>query len=209
MEPSTAAKLVTLDSNSISDALVNLQSKIDRLKTRHDFAVEAVTQERRQLKKAKQQLKAVTEAQQLAQGVAQIVQQQAHQRIAGVVTRCLSSVFGEDAYEFQIQFDRKRGKTEACLIFLRDGQERHPLRSSGGGVVDCASFALRLSCMLLSKPQTRKLLVLDEPWKHLSEEYRPLIRQMVETLAQEMGVQIILVTHSEDFKIGKVIEIGD
>ena len=172
----------------MASLLDHYERKLGKLAARYKLAKSGVSQERKKLKEAKQQQAAAEEARQLAQHVAQAVQQQAHQHIAGVVSRCLTAVFGEEAYEFKILFEKKRGKTEARPIFLRNGQERHPLRASGGGVVDVASFALRLACLALARPKSRLLLVLDEPFRHLSAEYRPAVRQMLEMLADEMKV---------------------
>ena len=146
------------------------------------------------------------EAQKIIQTIASTVQEQAHTKIASVVSRCLDSVF-PDPYEFKITFERKRGKTEARLTFKRGELELDPLSASGGGVVDVAAFALRLSCLVLSLPPKRRTLILDEPFKFLSSEYRPLIKEMLEILSQEMGVQFIMVTHIPEIECGKIINL--
>lgn len=146
------------------------------------------------------------EAQRVCQMVAQAVQQQAHDRIAGVVSRCLEAVFDEP-YEFKILFEQKRGRTEASLVFVRGDQTLDPLTASGGGVVDVAAFALRVSCLLLARPALRRVLVLDEPLKFVSEQYRPRARAMIEKLAEDLGIQFIIVTHDEAYKTGKVVEL--
>jgi DNA repair exonuclease SbcCD ATPase subunit len=146
------------------------------------------------------------EAQKVAQLVAQTVQQKAHDRIAGVVSKCLEAVFDEP-YEFKINFEQKRGRTEASLVFVREGLSVDPLSASGGGVVDVAAFALRLSCLLLARPAVRRLVVLDEPFRFVSAEYRPRVRGMLEGLARDLGVQFVMVTHDEAYKTGKVIEL--
>jgi len=167
-----------------------------------------VRQERQALQTITQRLEIIRQAQSIVQKVAETVQNQAHNRIASVVSRCLESVFGSDAYQFKIKFERKRGRTEAVLLLERNGIELDdPINSAGGGVIDVAAFALRVACLALSLPKRRKLLVLDEPFKHVSAEYRPTIRTMVESLARDMGIQFVIVTHSDQFKIGKVIEL--
>ena len=85
--------------------------------------------------------------------------------------------------------------------------EVDPMTASGGGVVDVASFALRLSCLVLSKPPINRILILDEPFKFLSEDYRERVRILLETLSKEMKTQIILVTHIEELKTGRMIEL--
>lgn len=196
------------DLKSISAALSNCQRKLAKQTAEYNLACDNIKQERRRLREAKAKRAAADEAQQLAQHVAQAVQQQAHKRISEVVTRCLAVVFGEDAYEFDIQFDRKRGKTEARMRFLKDGKERHPLRASGGGMVDVAAFALRLACIILAKPKTRRLLILDEPLKWVNgEEYQQQVGRMFEVLAKEMQVQMIIVSDDEWLRIGKIVEV--
>jgi len=157
---------------------------------------------------AENTLAATHEAQQIVQAVAETVQQEAHARIGGVVSRCLSIVFGEDAYRFEIHFERARGKTEARLVFVRDGMEVNPVDASGGGVVDVAAFALRLSCLMLSRPAQRRVVVLDEPFKFVSADYRDAVRRMLESLSSDLDVQFIMVTHIDELRCGKVVEIA-
>jgi DNA repair exonuclease SbcCD ATPase subunit len=142
----------------------------------------------------------------VAREVAQQVQEEAHAKISDIVSHALSAVF-DQPYSFKIRFEQKRGRTEAVLVFDRDGVEIDPLTAAGGGVVDVASFALRLSALLLSRPQRRKLLVMDEPFKMLSQEYRPRLKALLETLAKDLGVQMVMVTHDPELRIGAVHEV--
>jgi len=158
------------------------------------------------LKEMKQKEIDAKEAQEIVQTVSAAMQEQAHSKIASVVSRCLESVFDEP-YEFQILFERKRGKTEARLVFVRDGCEYSPMDSSGGGVIDVAAFALRVACLMLSIPLKRRTIVLDEPFKFVSIEYRDSIREMIELLSEEMDIQFIIVTHISEIKCGKIINV--
>lgn len=148
------------------------------------------------------------EARLVAQTVAQGVQQSAHDQIAGIVTRCLAAVF-DDPYEFKIEFSQKRGRTEAKLLFERDGVQVDPLEQAGGGVVDVASFALRLSCILLSRPPLRRVLLLDEPFKYVSEGHRPKLRALLLRLAEELQFQFFIVTHLPELRIGTVHDLSE
>lgn len=145
-------------------------------------------------------------AQNTLQHLAQGVQQQAHARISEVVTKCLTAVF-DDPYQFRIDFDRKRGKTEARLVFTRDGMDVDPLTASGGGMIDVASFALRVACQALRRPKLSPVLVLDEPFKFVSEHYRANVRTMLEEISAELKIQIIMVTHIRELEVGDVISI--
>lgn len=148
------------------------------------------------------------EAQKVAQVVAQGVQQQAQDRIAGIVTRCLAAVF-PNPYKFRIRFEQKRGQTEASLEFVRDDVAVDPLEASGGGMVDVAAFALRLSCILLSRPPVRRVMTLDEPFKFVSKDHRPKLRALITSLSKELNMQFIFVTHIPELETGKVIDLSD
>lgn len=171
----------------------------------YELARATFKQEREELIAAEEAAVDAEEAQRVLQLVAQTVQQKAHDRIAGVVTRCLETVFPEDPYEFKVIFEQKRGRTEARLIFMRRGKEIDPISASGGGAVDIAAFALRVSCIMLSKPPVRRLLVMDEPFRFVSPEYRDRVRLMIEGLAEELKMQFVYVTHMTELETGTVI----
>lgn len=167
----------------------NLRQQVTALRSRRDLASRMVETEETALAEAREHLATAEEAQSLIQTVAQTVQQIAHQQIASVVTRCLKTVFGEEGYDFHIEFERKRGKTEARLLFLKDGNEVSPTGASGGGAVDVAAFALRLAALVLVRPKRRRLLVLDEPLKWLNgSTYQERVGELLEMLAKEMGL---------------------
>jgi len=187
--------------------LEHWRRRVDRQLAKRAAAKERCSIERRELEEVQEEIEALEEAQALAQLVAQQIQSQAHSQIADTVTKCLEAVFDEP-YIFKIQFERKRGKTEARLVFERDGLEVDPLTASGGGVVDVAAFALRLSCLLLARPPVRRLLCLDEPFRFVSVGLRGRVRVLLENLADEMGVQILMVTHDPQLRAGKVLKIG-
>lgn len=185
-----------------------IRNRVNSLLAERDHILKQVEEETTAVKQLQEELEHIQEAQKIIQSIAQGVQQQVHHRIAAVVTKCLQSVFPEDPYEFKIIFEQKRGKTEARLCFVRDGNEVDPTSASGGGCIDVAALALRLSCLILRRPHLRRLLVLDEPFRFLSPEYRELIPDLLMTLSEEMGVQIVMTTNNPEIATGKVIKIS-
>lgn len=167
-----------------------------------------LTDEKEALEKASHKVEAAQEAQDIIQAVAQTMQQRVHEQIGVVVSRCLSGVFGNDGYEFRVVVEKKRGKTDTRLVFFQDGKEIDPVFEDAGGVLDITAFALRVSALLLARPAGRRCLVLDEPMKHLSERYRPHAVALLEALAEEFGIQFLIVTHSPELAVGKVIRVG-
>jgi exonuclease SbcC len=139
-----------------------------------------------------------TKAQIIIQKVAQETQNQFKINVNALVTTALGIVFENDAYEFEIDFVTRRGKTEADIWFIHsNGKKLDPMASSGGGAVDIAAFAARVALWNLSGPKTRPIIVLDEPFRFLSANLQPLASAMVKEISQELGIQIIMVTHNE------------
>jgi len=190
----------------INMTLEQEEEAVGRLEVQLKLLERTVEEETKAKGKAERVLCRTQDAQEILQLLAQAVQQQAHQKISGVVSSCLSAVF-DDPYEFRVQFDRKRGRTEASLQFVRQELVVDPLTASGGGIVDVAAFALRAACLMLHRPRLSKIILLDEPFKFVSAQYRENVRTMLEELAKDMGIQIIQVTHIEELETGKVIEL--
>ena len=180
-------------------AVGQLESKLKLLR-------DTVSREEDALEKATLRLKHTQDAQAILQHLAQAVQQQAHQRISEVVSSCLAAVF-DDPYELKINFERKRGRTEAHLRFVRRGLDVSPVDAAGGGMVDVAAFALRVACLVLCRPRLSRIIVLDEPFKFVSAQYQDNVRSMLEELSEKMDIQIIQVTHNEAYATGKLITL--
>lgn len=196
--------MTTVEAGTVKSA----RRRLNRRLAERTSAGDRLAKEERAEAAAAGQIAAAEEALKVAQAVAAEVQNLAHRRIASVVTRALRTVFGETAYEFRIVFEAKRNKTEARLVFINgDGLEMEPLTSCGGGVADVASFALRLSCLVLARPPRRRFLVLDEPFRFVSRDLRPRVRELIEVLAEELEVQFLIVTHMPDLICGEVVEL--
>ena len=167
-------------------------------------------QQRKAVREGEKRLEVLLDARKVCQEAAERVQRDATSQLAGLVDRCLKAVFGNEALGFRIDITQKRGKTEAVLCFVdKDGEVLDdPVSEVGFGMLDVAAFALRLGNLLLSVPRKRKLLLLDEPTRHLSVKYRPAMARLLEALASELGVQIVLVTHAQEMAVGTVIELS-
>ena len=183
-----------------------IRRTLQRLETLREASAERVDKLESECATLKQKKEAAEKAREILQITAEVVQARVHARIAGLVSSCLASVF-DDPYTFEIAFEKKRGKTEARIYFLRQGNEVDPMSGSGGGAVDVAAFALRVACMMLSRPPLRRVMVLDEPFKFVSKEYRDRVRKMIEDLSEELEVQFVQVTHIPELRVGDVIEV--
>lgn len=179
-----------------------------RYGAKYSQAQKDVARERIAIRSERRAVSVAIKSQTILQNIAKKTQETVHKQLSYLVSKCLKAVF-DDPYTFRIIFDKKRGKTEARLVFIRKDLELDPTTACGGGVLDVAAFALRLSCLMLQRPRKRKILFLDEPFRFLSEkkEYRQKVRDLLETLARDLKVQLVTITHDPILEVGRVISI--
>jgi DNA repair exonuclease SbcCD ATPase subunit len=75
--------------------------------------------------------------------------------------------------------------------------ETAPQDARGGGVVDVISLALRLALLEAFRPPVGGPVILDEPAKHVSEEFAPQVAQFLKSFSQSLGRQVIMVSHNQ------------
>lgn len=156
---------------------------------------------KQQLEDHENKLQAVELAQAFIQKVARETQEQLRYQISDIVQLALDAVFPGE-YEFTVNFEIKRNKTEASLSFMKDGKEVDPMTASGGGVVDLAAFALRISAWSLGNSDN--VIILDEPFRFLSKDLQPRAGEIMKQLSHRLNIQFIMVTHAKE-----MIEISD
>ena len=66
----------------------------------------------------------------------------------------------------------------------------------GGGVVDIVSLALRISFIMLYENNLANIIVLDEPCKHVSEDYIHNVANFINEISEEYNKQIIMISHN-------------
>jgi DNA repair exonuclease SbcCD ATPase subunit len=146
------------------------------------------------------------EQQQLFEQVSQLLQQtaehareQARANIEGLVGSTLQAIFGP-SYGFRIEMTEKAGRPEAEFYVLSEYQgemlKTRPQDSRGGGVVDVLSLGLRIAMLETYRPRLQGPMLLDEPAKHVSEEYIQATADLLQRVADSFGRQVIMVTHS-------------
>lgn len=159
-----------------------------------EFYKELLADTRKNLDSAEQAYRDALKAREVINIVAKETQQQLEMRITNIVTMALAAVF-PDPYEFKLVFNERRNQTEADLLLVRDGEELSPVEGAGGGVLDVVSFALRIAVLLMSNH--RRIIILDEPFRHLSADLQPKASEMMKMLSDKLGIQFIMVSHEE------------
>lgn len=159
-----------------------------------EFYKELLADTRTNLGLAEQAYRDALKAREVINIVAKETQQQLEMRITNIVTMALAAVF-PDPYEFKLVFNERRNQTEADLLLVRDGEELSPVEGAGGGVLDVVSFALRIAVLLMSN--YRRVIILDEPFRHLSADLQSKASEMMKMLSDKLGIQFIMVSHEE------------
>jgi len=177
--------------------LAILRSKLDQLKGKKAHIEQSLIQAKETVKERKRDLKRHELALDIIRGAALATQQQLQFHISDIVSSALDTVF-DDPYEMVVEFVQRRNKTECDLSFKKGDLLLDPLSASGCGAVDIASFALRVASWTMRKPRSRNVIILDEPFKHLSVNLLPQAGELLKKICDEMNVQIIMVTHSEE-----------
>lgn len=136
----------------------------------------------------------------LYQKTSEFAREQAKTQIENLVTKSIQFIFESDA-EFSIEIEELRNKANASFYIIDeiDGVniKTKPELSRGGGVVDIVSLALRIAFLEINKPSIEGPLILDEPAKHVSEEYIYNVGEFLKESCNMFNRQIIMVTHNQ------------
>lgn len=180
--------------NSIAD----LRNHIERQKGKRDQISQSLSDLKQSLLEKKKELRRHEQAREIVKVVGLATQQQLQFHISNITSLALEAVF-DNPYELVAEFVQRRNKTECDLYFQRDKDNQiDPLSASGGGAVDVASFALRIASWSMQRPKSRAVLILDEPFRYLSTDLLSRASLMLQEVSQKLGLQIIMVTHSEE-----------
>jgi len=133
------------------------------------------------------------QGQSIVRTVALQTQQELQYHVSSITSMALGAVFPE-AIKFSVEFVEKEGKTEAKAIFVEGGEQLDPMTEDGGGAVDIAAFSLRATSWKMGT--TRPILVLDEPFRFVSQDLQHRAAAMLQEVCAGLGLQIIMVTHN-------------
>lgn len=147
------------------------------------------------LKSNRKKIKHLEKAHEIVKLVGGETQQQLHYHISDITSLALEGVF-DNPYKLILDFVERRGKVECDILFEREGTTIKPKRASGFGTLDIASLALRIACWSMQSPRTRSTIVIDEPFRNLSDKYHEPASQMVKEISEKLCIQFIISTHT-------------
>ena len=129
-----------------------------------------------------------------------------------LVSYGLRVIFDDQALSFRMAAETKRGVQWMEPRLVQDGIDGPILDSFGGGPASVVAFLLRvLACRRLG---LAPVILLDETFAMVSENYVPNVAKLLRELADSMGYTILLVTHQPAFvdyatRVYEAVESGD
>lgn len=176
----------------------SVRTQLEQRKGRRDWITSDLENTKTKVRDAKRQIVYHEKALEIVKQVGLKTQQELEYHISNLVSAAISSVFPSSNYEFKVKFIERRGRTECDLLLIKDGEEIDPMSAVGGGLVDVISFALRVAFLSMEKDRVTPLLLLDEPFKHLSTDLQDQVGIMLKEISSKIGIQTIYISHAEE-----------
>ncbi len=177
-------------------------AQINQTLARHEGAREAIAAT---LAEAEERVEATHDEAELLrvvldrlQNMEQVWQRKFQKSTETIVSEGLSHVFGEKL-ELKIVASTKSDMSAVEFIMIKGGEEEDVMGGQGGGYIGIIAFLLRVLLILASRPLLRLLLVMDEPFAHVSPEFRQPLAEMASALIDRLGFQVILVTQEREY----------
>ena len=194
--------MFSMISDELSKRIRGVQDKFLLLKNDRDRQVkklEALEAERDvTIKNIDARVKAI----EFIEGVASQERVAVKERVEKLITDCLHEVY-DDSYSVEFDYGVRGNKTSVEISMVRkcaDGMVvKRQIDGFGGGVADTMALPLKL-IVLLNDGEFDKVLVTDEPGKHLDKERVVKFAEFLRTVSHQLGVQIIMSSHWDAMK---------
>lgn len=187
--------------DAVRQRLVEARARRTALTEQRDTAAEAAAA-------AEAEVRAADVATAQLHAVQDITSARVQQTIADLCSEGLRIVFDDPTVRLDVRTVERRGVLEVDLVLVRGAVETDPLEGNGGGLVADAAAMLRMVLVrLLSQRGLAPLLVLDEPFAALSQGNRAAMAETLEQVADSLGIQVLTVTHADEFARGHVYRV--
>lgn len=184
----------------LEERFQSFSKAVDQEEARRDLICE-------NLKKQRDSLEIVESKEKLLNGVVILLQKaadysrnQATHQIEDIVTQSIAYIM-QNSSKFTVDLLEKRGLPIAEFYVESDygdySIKTKPELSRGGGVVDIVSLALRIAFLENHRPKIEGPLFLDEPGKHISNDYIFNMGEFLKECSRLFNRQIIMVTHDD------------
>lgn len=183
----------------LNQHLIEINSYINKEQGKKEKILEEINNNKDKINNIQSEVDLIEKVSLLLQRTSEFARNQAKVQIESLTTNCLQFIF-ENNIEFEIEIEELYGKANAEFYVTSNIEDTivrtKPEQSRGGGVVDIISLALRIAFLQVHKPKIEGPLILDEPAKHVSEEYIFNVADFLKRTSEIFERQIIMVTHN-------------
>lgn len=188
-----------LELHELDNYLNNTKEFLAREMGKRDKIMEQLETLKTKSQNIEDNLELLTKVSYLFQRTSLFAREQAKKQVESLVTKCLQFIF-ETNIQFKVEIEELRGKSNAEFYVINEIDDivikTKPELSRGGGIVDIVSLAIRIAFLQTHKPKIQGPLILDEPAKHVSEEYIFNVADFLKQTSEMFNRQIIIVTHN-------------
>ncbi len=179
----------------ISDRFKKLQSRVNFIIDDLDAKEVAIGNLNDEIDCLTKQRWVLTEAQGLTQT-------RFKKKVESLINLAMKSCYQDRIFDIELIFETKRNQMEVRpIIFETIEGNREPYEDPeddiNGGLVDVISFSAKIALWSLEKPQSRPIIILDEPMKNMGALIS-LGGKMLSEIAHDLGFQLIIVTHEDE-----------
>jgi hypothetical protein len=174
------------------------RKKVDDLKSKRDLLFQQKKSKEEQVATKKDYVENLIKAKYTLSQVQLLTQKKFTGYVEQLVTHVIQQIYERDI-KFIVNFEMRRGKFECDLLVAEGNNEPYqPENETGGGLLDIISLALRIVMWSLKLPRSRKLLLLDEPFRNLLGDDDQVARRalvVLNELSKKLEMQMIMNTH--------------
>lgn len=184
----------------IYDRFENFSKDVSRREGIRDSIKEQIEKKKGEIEEVEGEEKKLNGVVFLLQKAADFSRNQATHQIEDIVTQSIAYIM-QNSSRFIVDLSEKRGLPIAEFFVESDYGDykvkTKPELSRGGGVVDIVSLALRIAFLENHRPKMDGPLFLDEPGKHISDDYIFNMGEFLKECSRLFSRQIIMVTHND------------
>lgn len=179
---------------SIQEYIENKEKEIFLKETQKKNLEESIMSLENQLSEHESLLKDKQEVEEFLKKMSVTLRQDTINKLETIITTALQHILGEDI-SFKIETPNDKPEAYFYVVNNYNGTivQNEPEDARGGGIIDIVSVALRLAVAELCNIEGP--LILDEPAKHLSAEYKDNFASFLRMIRDEFNRQIIIITH--------------
>lgn len=185
--------------DKLEESLKNERNQYYKQKGRMETLIELSNNSSDKLDKFKKENDKLQKVKLLLQNASRFAREQSKTQMEYLVSQCLQYIF-DPSMEFRIELLEKANRIEGEFFVVSKINNTEivtkPQDSRGGGVVDVISLALRVAMMEIHDPKIDGPIILDEPAKHVSEDFIANVAEFLKQISTLFNRQIIMVTHN-------------